>query len=98
MDLYLERECSRITLEEWLNYVESDKELILSENGTVINPLTQATMNFDIPGRVVWKNMYEITYKNGMIGCEGSSAEIIKKLMEIANVFNASLFDCGEKI
>lgn len=98
MDLYLERESSKITLEDWLNYVESDKELILSENGTIINPITQSTMNYNIPGRVIWKNSYEITYKNGMIGSEDSSEEIINKLMEIAKVFHASLFDCGEKI
>ncbi|MCA5579312.1 hypothetical protein [Enterocloster clostridioformis] len=98
MDIYVERIGKVITLEEWKKYVQSDKELSLSEQGKGINPLTRTTMYFEIPGRVIYKNDYEIYYENGKIGCDGLSDEIQGKLIEIARFFNAKVFDCGEEI
>lgn len=97
MDLYIERENGEITLEEWLEYVNSDGELTLSETGTAINPLTKAVMRFRIPGRTLWRD-YEITYKDGRIGSEDGSEELAEKLEQIASALNAEVFDCGEKI
>lgn len=96
MDIYIEREFSPITLNEWINYVITDSELTLSESGTMINPLTKTRMELKIPGRTLWRN-YEITYKNGRIGSESSSKELITKLMEIAKSLSANVLDCGEK-
>lgn len=98
MDMYVERERKMITLEEWKKYVQSDKELSLSEQGKGINPLTSTPIYFEIPGRAIYKNDCEIFYENGKIGCEGSSDEIQEKLVEIAHTFHAAVFDCGEKI
>lgn len=98
MELYLERKGKEITLEEWKAYVKSDKELLLSEQGQGINPMTRTPMRFEIPGRVLYQESYEILYKEGKIGCNGSSDEICKKLSEISLSLNACLFDCGEEI
>lgn len=97
MDLYIERENVSITLDEWLEYVNSDGELVLSETGTAINPLTKAVMRFRIPGRTLWRD-YEITYKDGRIGSEGGSGELAEKLKQIASALSAEVFDCGEII
>lgn len=41
MDIYIERE-KDITLQEWLNYVKTDKDLVLEEFvGEGINPITK---------------------------------------------------------
>lgn len=97
MSLYIERESSPITLEEWLSYVSIDNELTLSENGTAINPITKTTMRYKILGRTLWKD-YEITYNEGRIGSEDGSAELTGKLTEIAAALSAEVFDCGVKI
>ncbi len=97
MDIYIERESGNITPEEWLEYVESDGELTLSETGTAINPFTKAQMRFKIFGRVLWKN-YVLTYNDGRIGSEDSSEELVEKLKQIAATLSANVYDCGEKI
>lgn len=98
MDLYIERENGVITLDEWLNCVSSDKELELSEDGTVVNPITKMPFKLKIRGRAIWRGSVEFTYVKGKIGCEGGSAEVINKLKQIAAALNAAVFDCGEKI
>lgn len=97
MDIYIERENGKITLDEWLEYVNSDSELVLSETGTAINPLTKATMRFRIAGRSLWKD-HELTYSEGRIGSEDGSEELVEKLKQIASALSAEVFDCGEKI
>lgn len=97
MDLYIERENGEITLEEWLEYVNSDGELTLSEIGEAINPITKAVLRIHIKGRTLWKD-YEINYRNGRIGSEDGSEELAEKLKQIASALNAEVFDCGEKI
>ena len=98
MDIYVERIGEMITLGEWKKYVQSDKELSLSEQGKGINPLTRTPMYFEIPGRVIYKNDFEIYYESGKIGCAGLAGEIQGKLIEIAQFFNAKVFDCGEEM
>lgn len=97
MDLYIEREDKRITLEEWKKYISTDKELLLCEMVEGINPLTKMALYFESPGRVLW-NGIEVFYKDGKIGCEGDEEGLIEKLRAIAEVFSASVYDCGEKI
>lgn len=97
MDIYIERENGKITLDEWIKYVNSDGELILSETATAINPLTKAVLRVRVAGRVLWKD-YEITYRDGRIGSEDGSEELVEKLKQIASVLSAEVFDCGEKI
>ena len=98
MDLYLERKEAPITLQEWKDYVHSDSELSLSEQGKGINPLTRAPLSFQIPGRAIWKDTCEIFYEAGRIGSAGSSEGIREKLSAIALVLHASVYDCGEEI
>lgn len=97
MAVYIERESSIISLEEWIGYVNTDSELVLSESGKAVNSITRASMRFNIPGRVLWSD-YEIIYMNGRIVCEGSSTELIKKLRAIGNTLSADVYDCGKKI
>lgn len=97
MDIYIERENGSITLDEWLEYVSSDGELVLSETGTAINPITKAVLRVHIKGRALWRD-YEINYRNGRIGCEDGSDELVEKLKRIAFALSAEVFDCGEKI
>lgn len=97
MDLYIERENESITLDEWIQYVNSDGELILSETATAINPITKAVLRVHRKGRVLWKD-YEINYMGGKIGSENGSEELVEKLIQIAQALSADVFDCGEKI
>ena len=97
MDLYIERENGEITLEEWLEYVNSDDELTLSETAEATNPITKAVLRVHIKGRALWKN-YEINYRSGRIGSEFGSEELVEKLKQIAQALSAEVFDCGEKI
>ncbi len=97
MDIYIERVNGKITLDEWIKYVNSDGELILSETATAINPLTKAVLRVRLAGRVFWKD-YEITYRDGRIGSEDGSKELVEKLKQIAQALSAEVFDCGEKL
>ncbi len=98
MGLYIEREGSPITLEEWLGYVSKDNELTLSETGTAVNPLTKTKMKFQIAGRAIWNDFYEFTFDNGRIRGEGENIDnLTQKLFEIAAALSASVFDCGER-
>ncbi|MDE7231164.1 MAG: hypothetical protein K2N56_11850 [Oscillospiraceae bacterium] len=99
MGLYIEREGSPITFDEWLAYINNDDELTLSEAGTAINPITKARMTFKIPGRAIWNEHSELTYDNGIIRGEGADIDsLTKKLFEIASALSASVFDCGERL
>lgn len=103
LDLYLERENDRITLEEWKAYVNTDEELRLDERGHGINPLTKTPLIIMEPGKAIWnppgdEDIYEIRYKDGRVGCEGGDKKITGKLIEIAKSLSASVFDCGDKI
>ena len=98
MGLYIERESSPITLDEWLGYIENDDELTLSENGNVINPITKAKILFHITGRAVW-NGIELIYNNGRIRGDSDDIDgLIKKLSEIAAALSAYVYDCGERL
>ncbi|MBQ4522267.1 MAG: hypothetical protein IJA10_04870 [Lachnospiraceae bacterium] len=97
MDIYIEREKGEISFQEWLDYVKSDDELILTEVTEGINPLTKMKLRIEIPGRVIF-NGVEINFKRGCIGCEYASEEMLAKLKEIAIVFGANVYDCGEEI
>lgn len=99
MGLYIERDRSPITLEEWYDYIKNDNELTLSEIGTAINPITKAKMTFNITGRAIWNEDCELTYDNGKIRGEGTDIKsLIIKLSKIAAVLSASVFDCGERL
>lgn len=97
MDIYIEKENGEISFQEWLDYVKLDNELILAEVSEGINPLTKMTLRIEIPGRVLF-NGIEINFKRGRIGCEYASEEMLVKLKEIAIVFGANVYDCGEEI
>ena len=98
MGLYIEREKIPITLDEWLAYIKSNDELTLSEDGSLINPITKAKMPFHITGRAIW-NGFELIYDNGRIRGESDETDgLIKKLSEIAAALSASVFDCGERL
>ncbi len=98
MDIYIERENSEITDDEWMRYINTDNELILSENVVITAPLTKQKMEIIIPGRVLWHKNCKIFCNNGRIGCEGFYPRIIEKLSEIAAALSANVYDCGEKI
>lgn len=98
MGLYIERESSPITLDEWFEHINNDSELTLSETGTIINPVTKNEMPFRIIGRAIW-NGFELIYDNGRI--RGGSDDIdglMKKLSEIAAALSAYVYDCGERL
>lgn len=97
MDVYIEREENPISLQEWLDYVKTDKDLVLVEVTEGINPITKQKLRIKIQGRTVFGDS-EIEYRKGRIGGENSSEKILIKLKEIANKLNAVVFDCGERI
>lgn len=53
MDLYLKCE-KDISLHEWLDYVKTDKDLVLEESGEAINPITKQKIVMKIEGRVLF--------------------------------------------
>lgn len=91
MDIYIENE-KGISLQEWLDYVNRDDELVLSESGEGINPITKQNLRIQIPGRVLFGDCV-ITYQNGCIGSDDYSKEIVAKLKEIAKAFDAEFFE-----
>lgn len=99
MDLYIERENDMITLEEWREYIDTDRELCLNETGSGINPITKKPLCILSPGNAVWiPTGDEIRYKDGRVGCEGGDRALTEKLINIAKALSADVFDCGEKI
>ncbi|MCM1101182.1 MAG: hypothetical protein NC079_05690 [Clostridium sp.] len=91
MDVYMERE-KDITLQEWLNYVKTDKDLVLEEFSEGINPITKQKLKIKIEGRVLFDDC-EIIYQKGHIGCDNHSEKVLAKLKEIAAVLGAEVFE-----
>lgn len=91
MDIYIENE-KGISLQEWLDYVNRDNELVLSEAGEGIHPITKQKLRIQIPGRVLFGDS-EIIYQNGRIGSDDYSEEIVAKLKEIAKAFDADFIE-----
>ena len=91
MDIYIERE-KDITLQEWLNYVKTDKDLVLEEFREGINPITKQKLKIKIEGRVLFDNC-EIIYQKGHIGCDDYSERVLIKLKEIAKSLGAEVFE-----
>lgn len=97
MDIYIEKESGKISLQEWVDYVKSNEKLMLEEVSEGINPITKQKLRIEIPGRAII-NDTEINYIDGRIGCEYASEEVLEALKEIAKVFGANVYDCGERI
>lgn len=97
MDIYVEKETGKISLQEWIEYVKTDEKFVLEEVAEGIHPFTKQKLKSEIPGRAVM-NDTEINYVNGRIGCEYASEEVLEKLKEIASQFGANVYDCGELI
>lgn len=91
MDIYIERE-NDITLQEWLNYIKTDKDLVLEEFGEGINPITKQKIKIKIEGRALFDDC-EIIYQKGLIGCDGCSQRVLAKLKEIAKSLGAEVFE-----
>lgn len=91
MDIYIENE-KGISLQEWLDYVDTDNELVLAESGEGINPITKQKLRIQIPGRVLFGDS-EIIYRNGCIGSDDYSEELVAKLKKIAKAFEADFFE-----
>lgn len=91
MDIYIENE-KGISLQEWLDYVNRDNELVLSESCEGINPITKEKLRIQIPGRVLFGES-EIIWKNNRIGSDDYSEESVAKLKRIAKEFNAEFFE-----
>lgn len=91
MDLYLKRE-KEISLQEWIDYVRTDKDLLLMETGEAINPVTKQRMKMKIAGRTLFDGT-EIIYKKGRIGCDDPSEKVLAKLKELAQALGAEIFE-----
>lgn len=95
---------SSITLSEWLNYVRSDSELELTDGYVVKIPgLTEHFQNK--PGFCEWKghSALDAAYKpwfdfgHGMISTKNPDEETIRKMIKMADAFNAKVLgDDGE--
>lgn len=91
MDIYIQRE-KGISLQEWIEYVKTDRDLVLMESGEVINPITRQKMKMKTPGRALLGDS-EIIYREGRIGCDGYSEKVLVKLREIAKTLRAEIFE-----
>lgn len=92
MDIYIKRE-KDISLQEWLDYVKTDKDLVLKELCEGINPITKQKLKIKIEGRTLFDDSV-IIYRKGMIGCdEGYSEKAADKLKEIAKSLGAEVFE-----
>ena len=82
-------ESSPITHEEWKNLVAADESLSIEEGS-----------NYDF---AVWSNphdlegYYELQWFEGAISADITSNHVIRKLLEVAEVFEAGLLDDGDK-
>lgn len=91
MDIYIQRK-KEISLREWIEYVKTDKDLVLMESGEVFNPITKQKMRMKIEGRALLGGS-EIIYREGRIGCDGYSEKVLEKLTEIAKALGAEIFE-----
>ena len=91
MDVYIERE-KNITLQEWLNYIKTDKDLVLEELAEGFNPITKQKLKIRMEGRVLFDDC-EIIYQKGHIGCDNYSERVLAKLKEIATSLGANVFE-----
>lgn len=92
MDIYIKRE-KDISLQEWVDYVKTDKDLVLMECAEGINPITKQKLKIKIEGRTLYGDS-EIIYRKGYIGCDGYSEKLFAKLQEIAKALGAEVFTC----
>ena len=91
MDLYIQRE-KEISLQEWIEYVNTDRDLVLMESEEVINPITRQKMIMKIVGIALLGDS-EIIYREGRIGCDDYSEKVLVKLREIAKTLGAEIFE-----
>ncbi|MBO5030679.1 MAG: hypothetical protein J6D08_02135 [Lachnospiraceae bacterium] len=91
MDIYIKRERD-ISLQEWVDYIKTDSDLTLAESAEGINPITKQKLKMKIEGRALFGET-EMIYKNGCIGCDDYSEDILMKCKEIAKMLNAEVFD-----
>ena len=91
MDIYIQRE-NEISLQEWIEYVNTDRDLVLMESGEVINPITRQKMKMKIAGRALLGDS-EIIYREGRIGGDDYSEKVLVKLREIAKTLGADIFE-----
>ena len=91
MDIYIKRDPD-ILLQEWINYVKSDKDLVLAERAEGINPITKQKLVINIKGRALYGDV-DIVYKDGCIGNDDYYEELPHKLKEIAKSLGAEYFE-----
>lgn len=91
MDIYIKRD-KEISLQEWRDYINTDKDLVFAEFGEGINPITKQKLKLKIEGRALMGNA-EILYKKGCIGCDDYSEKVLAKLKEIAESLGADIYE-----
>jgi hypothetical protein len=92
-----DEEESNISLEEWLTYVSTDKELNLT-NGYQSNIPGIDRRWHEVPGFCEWKaaeledgSSPWLDYGYGCISTKNPGDKLIKKMIEIANALNAKV-------
>jgi hypothetical protein len=93
-----EENINQISFEEWLNYVESDSELELTNGYETRIPRIENKFH-NIPGFCNWSghsimkgnSMPWFDYRDGCISTKNPDEEIIKKMLRIANVLSAKV-------
>ena len=98
LDHWAGEETPNISLDEWLDYVKSDKELEL-KNGYDIQ-IGSETQSFNSPGLCEW-NAHptenepnfrpRFSYFKGSIDSKNPDAPTIRKMMQIASALNAKV-------
>lgn len=91
MEIYIKRD-KEISLQEWRDYIKTDKDLVLMESGEGINPITKQKLKIIIEGRALLGDS-EILYKKGCIGCDDYSEKVLVKLKEIAVSLGADIYE-----
>lgn len=90
MDIYIKRE-KDISLQEWRDYVKTDKDLVLVEFEEGIHPITKQKLKIKIEGKALFDD-FEIIYQKGLVGSDDYSERLLMKLKEIAKSLGAEVF------
>lgn len=87
-----------ITLSEWLEVIENDKELKFVKSKEGINPITKQKIIIEVQGHAVWRHTeekydVEFYYHKGKVCMDDYDEVIVNKMRFLAKKLHAKVLD-----
>jgi hypothetical protein len=101
MDTETEEDNDPISLEEWLQVVEEDNDLKLTESIQGINPITRTKILIKEKGLAIWRHTekdydVEFHFEKGKVCADGYDDCLINKMKQLAERLNAKVSGIDE--